>query len=145
MHISAIPMSTSKFWIISTQIPSLSFSEKKKSSVKNQKKSHACLQLISICTSYLELILQLQNKRKRSFNISMYFILNITCFVVSLDSSACLGNNILPNMFSLILHPHPLPPPKKIWSESHKYRWTTSHASLQFFKAGTKYSTLKVT
>ena len=43
----------------------------------------------------------------------MYFILNITCFVVSLDSSACLGNNILPNMFSLILHPHPLPPQKK--------------------------------
>ena len=43
----------------------------------------------------------------------MYFILNITYFVVSLDSSACLGNNILPNMFSLILHLRPLPPPKK--------------------------------
>ena len=34
----------------------------------------------------------------------MYFILNFSCYVLSLDSSACLGNNTLPDMHSQIFH-----------------------------------------
>ena len=43
-------------------------------------------------------------KRKRNFNISIYFILNLSFFILSLNSSVCLGNNILPDMYSYILH-----------------------------------------
>ena len=32
----------------------------------------------------------------------MYFALNLSCLFLSLDSSACLGNNILPDMYSQI-------------------------------------------
>ena len=35
----------------------------------------------------------------------MYFTLQISCFVLSLDSSACLGNKILPDMYSHIFTP----------------------------------------
>ena len=38
----------------------------------------------------------------------MYLILNLSCFVLSLDSSACLGNNFLPEILQL----HTLPPKK---------------------------------
>ena len=63
---------------------------------------HARLTVIKHCTSYLDLILQLLNylKRKRIFNIRMYFMLNLSSFVLSLDSSACLRSNILPDMYS---------------------------------------------
>ena len=35
--------------------------------------------------------------KTRKINMRMFFILNLSCFVLSLDSSACLGNNILPD------------------------------------------------
>ena len=38
----------------------------------------------------------------RNFIIRMYFILNLSCFVLSFDSSACLGNNVLLHMYSQI-------------------------------------------
>ena len=67
-----------------------------------KKKKITCLLTVNICTYYLELIVRLQNylQRKRNFNIRMYFILNLSCFILSLDSSACLGNNILPDICS---------------------------------------------
>ena len=38
------------------------------------------------------------SQKKKQFRI--YFILSLSCFVLSLDSSACLGNKFLPNMYS---------------------------------------------
>ena len=34
------------------------------------------------------------SQKKKEFHIRMYFILNLTCFFLNLDSSAYLGNNI---------------------------------------------------
>ena len=35
----------------------------------------------------------------------MYFILRLSCLVLSLDSSACLGNNTLPDIYNHIFIP----------------------------------------
>ena len=48
------------------------------------------------------------SQKKKKFYIRMYLILNLSCFVLSLDSSACLGNNFLPEILQL----HTLPPKK---------------------------------
>ena len=66
----------------------------------------------------------------------MYFKLNLGCFVLSMDSSACLGNNILPDIFGQILHL-----PKQMIKKSQVS--LSNITALQIIKAGRKYGTLK--
>ena len=66
----------------------------------------------------------------------MNFKLNLGCFVLSMDSSACLGNNILPGIYGQILHL-----PKQMIKKA--LVCLSNITALQIFKAGRKYGTLK--
>ena len=112
--------------------------------VKKQNKKNTCLPTVN---KYLHLlpwvdctIVELSLKKKE-FRYQDVFYIKLSCFVLSLDASACLGNKILPEMYSKILHLPEQIIKKYAWRTSHLYNSLKQEENMAFWKqTKSKYS-----